>query len=236
MIITDNFSFIHVYKTGGTFVDNTLKDLYFKYPNLKFYYLEDSIYKCHCPYSKIPEQYKNLPVLSIIRNPFDWYVSIYFYGSWWRNQHKEDIDWLSKYINKPFDVPIKELIDRKSTNISKSIIFFFSKNIEESMKEFENDPILYVKEKKYKTYFFDKISWIHQENLNEELINYLLNNCNFDHSSLEFIRDKPKILPFDDLHLRKKEHKWETFFDKELIEYVKEKDSLVFDMFPEYIN
>lgn len=64
MIATDKFIFIHLFRTGGTTVRNSLNGKMLGY---------------HRPRSLIPKEYSHLPVVGNIRNPFDWYVSVYYH-------------------------------------------------------------------------------------------------------------------------------------------------------------
>jgi hypothetical protein len=109
MVITDKFVYIHMPKTGGTFVTsvlfrihNSTKPTSTRYNSayrlllsvlhpsrarlvnsLKLYGeivdLEPKHGTCH----EIPEQHRNKPILSTIRTPYDWYVSQYEFG-WWK--------------------------------------------------------------------------------------------------------------------------------------------------------
>ncbi len=70
MIITERFVFIHMHKTGG----QTLNDI-----------IEHCISDCrvigyHYPRGEIPPESAELPVVGMIRNPWDWYVSWYAFN------------------------------------------------------------------------------------------------------------------------------------------------------------
>lgn len=70
MIITRHFAFIHMHKTGGQS-------------------LIDSIARCipdhrtigyHFPRAELPAESRDLPVVGMVRNPWDWYVSWYAFN------------------------------------------------------------------------------------------------------------------------------------------------------------
>ena len=67
MIVTDQFVFLHLHKSGGTFI---LKFLQTFEPSAK-------MIGYHLPYTELPDQYRDLPVLGSIRNPWSYYVSWY---------------------------------------------------------------------------------------------------------------------------------------------------------------
>lgn len=67
MITTQRFVFLHLHKSGGTFVNDFL---------LRF--LPDALQLgYHLPYSLIPTASAHLPVLGFVRNPWSYYVSWY---------------------------------------------------------------------------------------------------------------------------------------------------------------
>ncbi|MFT4629508.1 MAG: hypothetical protein ACI9WC_000818 [Arenicella sp.] len=71
MICTDKFTFIHLHKTAG----QTLNDIiYNSLPCAK-------AIGYHYPISKLPVQYKDVPIVGIIRNPWDWYLSWFTFNS-----------------------------------------------------------------------------------------------------------------------------------------------------------
>lgn len=67
MIVTDRFVFLHLHKSGGTFVNECL---------LRF--LPDARQiGYHLPRRLVPAAYAHLPVLGFVRNPWSYYVSWY---------------------------------------------------------------------------------------------------------------------------------------------------------------
>jgi hypothetical protein len=104
MILTDRFVYIHMPKTGGTFVTSVLERLHTPNPTrlqrllrhmqrrrgLKTFAFVHRRYgpllnvepkhgTCH----DIPETHRHLPILSCMRGPYVWYVSQYEF-SWWK--------------------------------------------------------------------------------------------------------------------------------------------------------
>ena len=70
MIVTEKFVFIHMHKTGG----QTLNDI------IKRCIPEHRVIGYHYPRSEIPPDSKALPVIGMVRNPWDWYVSWYAFN------------------------------------------------------------------------------------------------------------------------------------------------------------
>jgi hypothetical protein len=70
MLIARDFVFLHIPKTGGTFVQRTI---------LEFISADTGSYT-HARYSDLPATALALPGFYIVRNPWDWYVSWYHWG------------------------------------------------------------------------------------------------------------------------------------------------------------
>jgi hypothetical protein len=67
MIVTGRFVFLHLHKSGGTFVNECL---------LRFVHDARQI-GYHLPRSQVPPIYAHLPALGLVRNPWSYYVSWY---------------------------------------------------------------------------------------------------------------------------------------------------------------
>ncbi|MEM1153180.1 MAG: hypothetical protein AAGI44_03510 [Pseudomonadota bacterium] len=67
MLVTNRFVFLHLHKSGGTFVNRFIRA----------YFPEVRMIGYHLPYSELPEAYANLPVFGLVRNPWSYYQSWY---------------------------------------------------------------------------------------------------------------------------------------------------------------
>jgi hypothetical protein len=67
MIATDRFVFLHLHKSGGTFVNECLLRFVPGARQLGY----------HLPRAMIPSELRQLPVLGVVRNPWSYYVSWY---------------------------------------------------------------------------------------------------------------------------------------------------------------
>jgi hypothetical protein len=73
MLITKHFAFVHVKKTGGRFIRNLCQH------HMPRDWIVSVDLNDHAAAREIPEEYRDLPVLAYVRNPWDWYVSWYHY-------------------------------------------------------------------------------------------------------------------------------------------------------------
>jgi len=67
MIVTDHFVFIHVSRTGGTFLNKLILG---EFPGAR-------MIQYHGRLENLPAAYSRLPVIGFARNPWDWYVSMH---------------------------------------------------------------------------------------------------------------------------------------------------------------
>ena len=67
MIVTPRFVFLHLHKSGGTFVNTGLMHFVGGARQLGY----------HLPRSMLPPQFASLPVIGLVRNPWSYYVSWY---------------------------------------------------------------------------------------------------------------------------------------------------------------
>ncbi len=72
MILTTRFVFIHIPRTGGTFV----RQLFLQSAPVDW---QTRILEGHPGVNEIPPEFRQLPRIAVVRNPFDWYVSWFHY-------------------------------------------------------------------------------------------------------------------------------------------------------------
>jgi len=67
MIVTDYFVYVHVSRSGGTFLNKLIKE---HVPGAR-------MIQYHGHLKDLPVEFSNLPVIGFVRNPWDWYVSMF---------------------------------------------------------------------------------------------------------------------------------------------------------------
>jgi hypothetical protein len=69
MIVTKNFVYIHLERTGGTLFRTFLLEHFPEAVEIGYHY----------PRALLPAEHANLPIIGFVRNPWDWYVSFFFH-------------------------------------------------------------------------------------------------------------------------------------------------------------
>lgn len=84
MLVTDKFVFGHLPRSGGTFVSEVIR---------KFFPSAREIGH-HLPRELLPREYSHLPFLGTVRNPWEFYVSLYHYV-WPKDAASTLVSWMS---------------------------------------------------------------------------------------------------------------------------------------------
>lgn len=256
MVITEHFVYIHLPKTGGTFVETVLSELLDKRNEL---FIDTSrqddklslrVSNQHSPVSDIPEIDRSKKILFTVRNPYDHYVSFYEFG-WWKLYPGDlfnEVRIREKYPHFPninFEEWLVSNFDWRlldSTHSESKI----AKQIQESnMGPLTLDYVRFIfpcpeivaanMKDNFEVVQLRKelpdIYFLHMENLNSELFKFLL-SIDYNEQNIKFILEKNKILP-EGSHPRTLQS-WIDYYTPELKELVRKKERLIFEMFPEY--
>lgn len=264
MIITDKFVMINFPKTGSTFVRNVLKNIHTNHsffnkllffigikkktsflnlwlPNLRDNKFRNSPNDEHGIYMQIPNMHQGKKIVSVKRNLFERYISVYEYG-YWKKSPPIDPEILKKE-NKNFpNISFNEFvrlwttcnpleyhheINRKlpiGPATSQFILFYFK----EPFKVLKNIDEEYLNSDAYKSDIAD-IHFLDQNNLNSELYEFLL--CHgYSENEIAFIKSEkpvnistPKNRTIDD------------YYSNDLKDFVKEKEFFLFKIFNDYV-
>jgi len=194
--------------------------------------------------SQIPEKYKGKPVVSIVRNPFSRYVSGYQF-KWWEKYPPESEEVIAKKYPHFPDLSFQEFYDmmhdfgRKNRlkgvkpKIDLGIytiqfIQFFFDNPTEILNKIDDD---YIEQELFRE-DMGNIEFIRQENLNEDLKEFLLGvGANTD--ELRFLDTMERV------NVTKKtqqETSGSVFIEPETRDKILSRDKLIFKLFPEYVS
>jgi hypothetical protein len=85
MIVTDKFVFVHLPRSGGTFIAELIRKFFSGVHEIGY----------HLPRTFLPREYSHLPVLGAVRNPWDFYVS-WYHHVWPRDAATTLISWVTE--------------------------------------------------------------------------------------------------------------------------------------------
>ena len=95
MIVTKHFVYIHISRTAGTFLNKLILE---HVPGAQ-------MLQYHGQLRDLPETYSHLPVIGFVRNPWDWYVSMYF-------DYRRKQQYVYEIISEGSAVGFKETVSR----------------------------------------------------------------------------------------------------------------------------
>lgn len=252
MIITNDFILINFPKTASSFTREVIKKVYERYSDKLFEeYFAPVIVDSklagqtsqHGTVQQIPSAHKSKRIISIIRNPFDRYVSLYTFG-WWKDHPQTDFNILKNefptYPNISFYEFFK-MTDRygKKNALTASGIDYdvdIGLHSVQFIQYYSYDPastfkriITFGWRKEDLKVFFPDILFLHQEDLRNELLDFL-QSLDLDKNDLQFIKTLDPINVSRDLN----DKDFWKFYDDYLIDLILEKDRLIFDIFPNF--
>jgi hypothetical protein len=264
MIITDRLVFIHAPKTGGTFVTRALTELYHDRAISplrrglrrligRSEYLIDTAGAGtkHGGCSDIPPEHRGKPVISIVRNPYDRYVSDYYFR-WWDTRAAQvfgkNLDELrAAYPHFPA-IGFAEFLairDRFSgalgrlRNPSVSVADDHGWSSARFVAAFFKDPAAvypkiddhYLAAGAYR-HDMHVVHFLRTESLNRDLYEALL-RLGYPARRLRFILEWGRILPPEEKG-RRPHYQWEKEYTPELLAWVRRKERILFTIFPEF--
>lgn len=246
MLSTPDFVFVHMPKTGGTFVTEMLRKVY-----------GDALVEFgrkHGTCEEIPEIEHGKPVLSVIRSPFDRYVSQYHYG-WWKTHGDEYCDRravLAEYPHYP-EVSFSEFVLIANSHFVNShrgrptgyvngllpeamrpgwhteqYVRFFCRQPRTAFADLSERHIRSgaLEEYEYPVHF------LRTETLNRDLVEYL-RRFQVPETVLRKILEHAPVQPDEAFEARAKASA-RDYFDDETTEFVMRREAFLFNRFPQY--
>jgi hypothetical protein len=253
MIITDKFVYLHMPKTGGTFVEKVLGQLFSEESGL---YIDTSTEQGrtlfpradhHETFADIPEEHCSKKLLLSIRNPYDHYVSHYEFR-WWRQQRNSIFDdskvreifpnypelSFEEFLRAINNWHLRSFIDPWTTELFETADIGFL--TWENVRYVFPDPVAVIEKFRgseggsYPSAMPD-FCFISMDRLNQGLYDFLT-SMGFEHERLDFILKMGRILPPEGG--RDESKSWRAYYSPELRQFVRQKDRLVFSMFPDF--
>ena len=255
MIITEDFVLLNFPRTGSTFVRNALKRLYggeeggvtarlreLILPiDRTFSALEQNRRSQHGTYAQIPAEHRHLPVVSVMRNPFDLYVSHYELGFWrkhppagrqtpgGRDPGGPDLSF-GQYVELMHGPGLEDVLVGKNPradvgHLTVHFLKFFSREPARAVDALTDE---YIDGRHFREDLAG-VRFLHQEDLASELRRFL---ARVGHSPQEtaFI----EALPPENAARRRQGRPWPAYYSDELRTLVRRRERMLFTLFPEY--
>lgn len=100
MLVTDKFVFVHLPRSGGTFIADVIRKFFPSAHEIGY----------HLPRALLPREYSHLPVLGTVRNPWEFYVS-WYYHVWPRDAATALVSWMSENGRHGFTGTIRNALN-----------------------------------------------------------------------------------------------------------------------------
>jgi len=260
VIITDQFVFLHLPKTGGTFVNEAIltahgvdvvkarrwNSFYRWRARLTGSLIHSPLYgplahsgTKHDFRRHIPEKHRSKMVLATVRNPFDRMVSEYEFR-WWTRDHsaerfRAEFDLDREFPNFP-DLDFDEYVRLQEC-------WAPHKTLGPATRQFVN---VFCEEPKRVLQALDDPSagddllrnhlrhlrFLHTESLNADLYEFLC-EVGYREDDVEFLQAKERVIPKGPGAARKSRD-WRCYYSSELLERVREQERHLLNLFPEY--
>lgn len=258
MNITDKFVFVHMPKTGGSFVSSVLRTIHnngwFHEQLLRsepllalknrlmaiFTDLPHLEFNKHGTCNEIPVAHQHKPILSCIRNPLDWYVSNYKYA-WWRTNPddylglRNEPGWPNLTFERYMELSDTTWLQNRNQTIvvnptlGRYTVLFVNFYCRHPQELLALPPDTPDLLELIQE-DMHSVHFLHTHNLNEELYAYLA-GCGYSHEQLAFILHKGKISPRNN---RGESDLWSNYYTPEMIASVRRRDRVLFALFPQF--
>lgn len=253
IVLSPRFVFLHLPKTGGSFASKMLAGVLrprnFPERLLRRWFGKHYIFtNQHGTRREIPEGWRHLPVLSIVRNPYDRYVSEYFFGRW-KLMRNEWVDWEGIRRDYPRfpDLSFPEFVEIATGRLallrqpdhrpedrfgrySEQFVDFFWRDPEKAYPAMDD---AWMAARGWEAEL-EGVRFLHQDSLNRELHDYL-REAGYPERRVAFILDHGKIQPKAGApSTRPQDRHWSTWYTGEARAMVRHRDRLLFSIFPEY--
>ena len=246
MLITPDVVFIHMPKTGGTFITEMLRQVYGARA------VETG--RKHATCDEIPLSERGKPILSVMRSPFDRYVSQYHYG-WWKTHPQEYCDpapirqQFPAYPDVDFDAFVT-IANRYFVNVHRGAANGYDTPLlppelapgwhtEQFIRFFCRDPqraFAAMTEHDLQRGQLEgaeyPVDFLRTETLNRDLADYL-QRFGVEPEQLDSVRTHRRVMP-GQAHEARARQQAGDYYDRNLIDFVIRKEAFLFNRFPEY--
>ena len=242
MVITDDFVYIHIPKTGGTFVETALRSV------MEADRVRRSGRK-HGTVADIPEEHREKPVVTTVRNPYEHLVSHYEFG-WWGTHPGDTFDEekvrarYPHYPNISFHEYVEALHDSRvqdqtspsrledtlqAADIGRRTIEYFrylTRQPDEVVASLERLDVA-----RALASATAGVRFLRSETLNRDLYELLV-EVGHPPEAARLVLDMERIYPYPPT--RKPSQKWQDYYSPRFKHLVRRREWAIFALFPEY--
>lgn len=253
MIITDRFVFVHMPKTGGTFVSTMLRQahgiaskhaaqagLLWRWLGVRQGDLVE--WKKHGSCRDIPCRHSGKPVVATIRNPYDRYVSQYEFGWWKKYPHTlGDVAAISRRFPTFPDLSFADYVHMTNMFLARGGAddeYPLGWHATQFMDFFVRNP--WVTRTEVTPTLLASAAWaaevipfrfLRTHRLNTDLFAWLI-DMGYPREKIAAVLTSGRIYPKDGG--RGEGHRWERYYTPDLKAFVRRREWMLFEMFPEF--
>ncbi len=233
MIATGDFLFLHLPKTGGSFVTHHLLGVF---PDAEYF-------DRHGFRRQIPPAYRHLPLVGCLRCPYDWYVSGYEFRWWVKSTELfPGVENHPRYPDLTFEDYVHlgngpwlayhnpDLAGSPQVGwYTSALINWYGIDPDRFLAAAVECPPTVCDVR-------DQLGGVHllrTARLNHDLCSYL-RAYGVGEDKLSAIRTAPRIRPPDPEETRRTHSHWRDYYTPDLLSFVRHKERLAFELFPEF--
>ena len=259
VIFTDRFVYLHLPKTGGTFVTEMLLRVHCPHPTLicrvanlppwraRRFAGEHGVLIAdrnkHGIRSEVPVAHRQKPVLATVRNPFDRFVSMYEFGWWrrpeWRATYRALPDFERRFPGFP-ELTFEEFVRLDSEAWADLTPDRFGDaravgvHTQDFVRQYCHEPRRVLEQIENG----GTVDWrtelgdcrfLLTSELNRDLHRFL-EQMGYPAAAIEFVKHHEKVLPGKG---RAPEQRWESYYTPALKQVVRVQERALFELFPE---
>jgi hypothetical protein len=253
VVVTDDFIYIHIPKTGGTFVEAVLRAA-MQRRGAPYLDTSTAVGRAelgagkHGGVADVPAKHREKPIVATVRNPYDHLVSHYEFG-WWRTHPGDVFDEESirsehpdypqisfqEYVEALYD---SRMLDKTSTSVLERVLhkadigrrtIEYIRRLARQPENVESlGPLDAARALAIAT---DGVHFLRCENLNRDLYEFLV-SLGHPPDRAQFVLEMERIYPYRPT--RDPSRRWQEYYGPTVKELVRRKERALFAIFPEY--
>lgn len=262
MVTTDRLVFVHVPKTGGSFVTDALLRVHGahwgRWQQLRMALTGRVRWQTplgrvamyapkHGFCRNVPAHEQGKTLCATVRNPYDLYVSQYEFG-WWKRgifhgRYRDLPDFATRFasfpelsfaeyvtlVNEAFPSPGSERAPCGPVgHLTQEYVQYFFRNPEAAFAKLDAD---YLRSDEARRDMYP-VRLLRTSHLNRDLHTLLL-EVGYPEEAVSFVPSMQRVLPVGGGRSGEKQ-KWERYYTPELKAEVRERERLLFELFPEF--